>query len=153
MFDRFVGRRRAPVRPGARLVLRLLCDQGVDYLRRSGAGTPSPVQSENHNVDPLGQVARGFLDLAQFLADVVDDAGGARPWPERAFAEPALALQVQVETEHVQAPLGAAKRVGLVLEHQEVIVGVVLVRRHGGVVVFCGHRSTSRLLAQWHGVG
>lgn len=152
VLDRLVGRRRAPVRPGPRLVLRLLCQQGVDDLRGSGAGAPSPVQGQDHNVDPFGQVAGGFFDFAQLFADVVDDASGARPRPERAFAEPALALQVQVETEHVQAAPGAAKRVGFVLEHQEVIagasgqdieiaaverfngkviVGVVLVRRHG----------------------
>lgn len=54
VLDRLVGRHRAPVRPTPRLILRLLGQQGVDDLRGSGAGAPSPVKGQDHNVDPLG---------------------------------------------------------------------------------------------------
>lgn len=51
-----------------RLVLRLLGQRGVDDLRGRGAGAPCAVQGQDYSVDPLGQVSRGFLDLAQLLA-------------------------------------------------------------------------------------
>lgn len=164
VLDSPVERGRAPVWPGARLVLRLLGDQCVDDLPRRGAGAPGAVQGEDDDIDPFSQVARAGLDLLELLADVVDHAGGSRSRAEGALAEFLLALQVGGEVERIQAATGAAHLVGLVLELDQAVIGSVEEGVHvGGVqlldgvlifrVVLRGHDCSLRRSAQSQVVG
>src|SRR5579885_580300 len=89
----------APIRPLPILVLHLLGGQsGSDLLRR----VPSPpraIERQQDNVDPFFEIARIYLDLPQFLADMIDDASGARTGTEGAFGECALPITVRYEIE------------------------------------------------------
>src|SRR3954462_10116246 len=68
MLNRLAAFYCPPDWPLSALILNLFgVDCGGDFFRRM-ASTPSSVERQDNHINPLNQIARGVLNLVQFLA-------------------------------------------------------------------------------------
>ena len=94
MLNRLPGGSSTPVRPDPLFVFGLLGGQG----RGNGLGgvtrAPRPIESQQHNINPLLEIVRVLRDFSQFLGDMVQDAARTRPGAESPFGKVLLTAQM-----------------------------------------------------------